>query len=159
MAGGADPNTNFTYPYGSIFTAVTGALGQGERGPANQPPHQYSFELAKLLLDAGANPNDSQALYNRMFSEDDQTINLLLAYGLNAKHTVNWDVDKEYGMLDLLLGYAVKENFQSRAVLLLEHGANPTSKDYHNSKTHYENAMVGKNLELASLLREYSMKK
>ena len=88
LAGGADPNTNFTYPYGSIFTAVTGALGQGERGPANQPPHQYSFELAKLLLDVGANPNDSQALYNRMFSEDDQTINLLLAYGLNAKHTV-----------------------------------------------------------------------
>ena len=61
LAGGADPNTNFTYPYGSIFTAVTGALGQGERGPANQPPHQYSFELAKLLLDADANPNDSQA--------------------------------------------------------------------------------------------------
>ena len=88
-----------------------------------------------------------------------KTIKLLLAYGLNAKHTDNWDVDSQYGMLDFLLGYAVKENFQSRAVLLLEHGANPTSKDYHNSKTHYENAMVGKNLELASLLREYSMKK
>ena len=156
MAGGADPNTNFTYPYGSIFTAVTGALGQGERGPANQPPHQYSFELAKLLLDVGANPNDSQALYNRMFSEDDQTITCLWTKCQTYSY---WDVDKEYGMLDFLLGYAVKENFQSRAVLLLEHGANPTSKDYHNSKTHYENAMVGKNLELASLLREYSMKK
>ena len=61
LAGGADPDTNFTHPYGSIFTAVTGALGQGEGGPVNQSPHQYSFELAKLLLDAGANPNDSQA--------------------------------------------------------------------------------------------------
>ena len=159
LASGADPNTNFTYPYGSIFTAVTGALGQGERGPTNQPPHQYSFELAKLLLDAGSNSNDSQALYNRMFSKDDQTIKLLLAYGLNAKHTVNWDVDSQYGMLDFLLGYVVKENCQSRVALLLEHGANPTSKDYYNNKTHYENAVAGNNLQLANLLREYSIKK
>ena len=62
-------------------------------------------------------------------------------------------------MLDFLLGYAVKENFQSRVALLLEHGANPTSTDYYNSKKHYENATAGNNLQLANLLREYSIKK
>jgi len=153
---GANPNTNFTYPYGSIFTAVTGALGEGERGPVNQPPHQYSFELARLLLASGASPNDGQALYNRMFSRDDETIKLLLEYGLNAQHKINWDVDSQYGMLDFLLGYAVKENFQSRVALLLKHGANPDSMDYYNRKSHYENAMAADNLQIAALLKQYA---
>lgn len=156
MAAGADPNTNFTYPYGSIFTAVTGVLGEGERGPVNQPPHQYSFELAKLLLAAGATPNDGQALYNRMFSEDDETIKLLLACGLNAQHKINWDAGSQYGTLDFLLGYAVKENFQSRVALLLEHGANPDSMDYYNQQSHYENAGAENNLQIATLLKQYA---
>lgn len=156
LAAGADPNTNFTYPYGSIFTAVTGALGEGERGPINQPPHQYSFELAKLLLDAGATPNDGQALYNRMFYESDETIKLLLAYGLNAQHKINWDLDSQYVTLDFLLGHAVKENFQSRVALLLEHGANPDSMDYYSQKSHYENAVAENNLQIATLLKQYS---
>ena len=84
---------------------------------------------------------------------------LLLAYGLNAKHTVNWDVDSEYGILDFLLGYAVKENFQSRVALLLERGANPASRDYYNGKTDYEKAIAGNNLQLVNLLREYPVKK
>ena len=153
---GADPNTNFTYPYGSIFTAITGALGEGERGPVNQPPHQYSFELARLLLDSGANPNDGQALYNRMFNKDDETIKLLLEYGLDVQHKINWDADGQYGMLDFLLGYAVKENFKSRVALLLKYGANPHSRDYYNQKSHYENAMAIDNLQIAALLRQYT---
>lgn len=156
LAEGADPNTNFTYPYGSIFTAVTGALGEGERGPFNQPPHQYSFELAKLLLDAGANPNDGQALYNCMLEASDETIKLLLSYGLNAEHKVNWVKNSQDGMLDFLLGYAVKRNFELRVVLLLEHGANPDSRDFYNHKSHYENAVAENNLQIADLLKQYS---
>ena len=78
-----------------------------------------------------------------MFSDSSRTIKLLLAYGLNVKHAVNWDVDSEYGMLGFFVGYAVKEIFESRVALLLERGANPASRDYYNGKIHYENAMQG----------------
>src|SRR5207237_1397805 len=64
------------------FTALTGAFGEGEGGPARQPRHPYSVELATALLDAGADPNDGQALYNRMFTPDDDWLALLFRYGL-----------------------------------------------------------------------------
>src|ERR1700733_5517472 len=53
----------------SGFTALTGAVGEGERGPLACPPHPCADELVRLLLDAGANPNQSQALYNTMFRD------------------------------------------------------------------------------------------
>ena len=43
------------------FTALTGASGEGEQGPVNQPPHPEWEAFARLLLDAGADPNDGQA--------------------------------------------------------------------------------------------------
>ena len=156
LQNGADPNTQFTYPYGSIFTTVTGALGEGERGPANQPEHQYGFELAKLLLDAGSNPNDGQALYNRMFKPENDVIHLFLSYGLKANDKVNWVENSEYGMLDFLLGYAVKQNSPQRVALLLEHGADPNSLDFYNKKSHYKNAVANGNAEIAELLIKYA---
>ena len=89
LASGADPNAYFSHPYGSIFTALTGALGEGERGPENQPPHRQSEELARLLLDEGANPNDGQALYNRMFRHEagNRCIELLLSYGARGERS------------------------------------------------------------------------
>ena len=156
LQNGADPNTCFTYPYGSIFTAVTGALGEGERGAINQPEHQYGFELAKLLLDAGANPNDGQALYNRMFKPKDDVIRLFLSYGLNAEDKVNWVKNSAYGMLDFLLGYAVNQRFHERVALLLEHGADPNSLDFYNKKSHYENAVESGCVGIAELLMKYA---
>ena len=62
---GADPNAGYLW-HGLIppFTALTGALGSGE---GDQPEHPHAFALASLLLDAGADANDGQALYNRQF--------------------------------------------------------------------------------------------
>src|SRR6185312_6392998 len=68
LAHGADPNTGFLWDGRYVFTALTGAFGEGESGPIHQPEHQYCYPLAKLLLEAGADPNDSQTLYNRMFT-------------------------------------------------------------------------------------------
>jgi len=56
-------------------------------------------------------------------------------------------------MLNFLLGYVVKKNFQSRVVSLLEHGADPASIDYYNQKSHYENGMAENNLQIANLLK------
>ena len=62
---GADPNAGFLW-HGltTPFTALTGAFGGGEQ---DQPPHPHAPVLARLLLERGADPNDAQALYNRMF--------------------------------------------------------------------------------------------
>ncbi len=60
------------------FTALTGVCGEGESGPVNQPRHRQWREFAELLLKHGARPDDNQALYNRMFGDDDELLELLL---------------------------------------------------------------------------------
>jgi hypothetical protein len=63
---------------------LTGVFGEGELGPVRQPRHPHALALARLLLEAGADPNDGQALYNRMFEPDDDHLELLFEFGLGA---------------------------------------------------------------------------
>jgi ankyrin repeat protein len=148
---GADPRTfvllNDTYR----FTALTGAMGEGEGGPRAQPPHAHAAALVQLLLDAGADPNDGQGLYNTMFTPSNAWIELLLARGLSAAHQVNWP---PHGMaiLDYLLGVAVRRGFGERVALLLDHGASADGRDWYNRRTHHENALLAGRPDLAALL-------
>ena len=93
---GADPNAGFLWEGGYVLTALTGALGLGEddsgrgAGPLWQPPHEHWREFARLLLDAGADPNDSQGLYNRMQQPDNEHLQLLLEYGLGQDRGGPW---------------------------------------------------------------------
>ena len=72
------------------FTVLTGLFGNGEQGSVNDPPHPHAIRLATLLLDAGADPNDGQTLYNRMFSSADDHLELLLRYGLGRGDGGAW---------------------------------------------------------------------
>ena len=119
---GANPDACYMWGGDCRFTALTGAFGEGEQGPVNQPPHPEWEEFARLLLDAGADPNDGQALYNRMFSRDDRCLEMLLEYGLNCEHRINWRSGKGW-VLDYQLHWAVRNNHVARAKLLVEHGA------------------------------------
>src|SRR4051794_18117369 len=85
---GGDPNAGYLW-HGltSPFTALTGALGSGE---GDQPAHPHGLALARTLLDAGADPNDSQALYNRQFGRDDSHLVLLFEYGLGRREGGPW---------------------------------------------------------------------
>jgi Ankyrin repeats (3 copies)/Ankyrin repeat len=80
---GADPNAGYLWDGESPpYTALTGAFGRG-RDPANQPRHQYGVQLARLLLAAGADPNDARALLNcGGLPADDTHLEVLFAYGL-----------------------------------------------------------------------------
>ena len=69
---------------------LTGVFGQGEDGPTNQPEHPDYLAFARLLLEAGADPNDSQAAYNRVFEPDNSCLELLIEFGLGADEPVNW---------------------------------------------------------------------
>lgn len=133
---GADANAYYMWGGQYRFTALTGAFGEGEMGPSNQPEHERCVELASLLLEAGADPNDGQALYNRMFEPGQFWIELLLKHGLNSGHSINWlDEDgknlfpSKECILDYQLRWAVEKGHIERARLLIDAGANATAKN------------------------------
>jgi ankyrin repeat protein len=124
---GADPNAGYLwhglYP---PFTALTGALGNGEVG---QPQHSHGFALTSLLLEAGADANDGQALYNRQFGDDDRHLALLFEHGLGQGDGGPWrarfghTADSPQDMLRGQLWWAIVHDMRARARLLVEHGA------------------------------------
>ncbi|MEV6932809.1 hypothetical protein AB0M46_51115, partial [Dactylosporangium sp. NPDC051485] len=134
LAAGADPDEGQLF--GGLvppFTALTGLIGHGERGPADQPRHPRWRELARLLLAAGADPNDGQALYNTMFAPDDEPLQLLFEFGLGRPHDSPWRrrlgerLATPEHMLRTLLRWAVEHDQRDRVRLLAEHGVDVRS--------------------------------
>jgi ankyrin repeat protein len=135
------------------WTTLTGVIGEGESGPINQPPHPRARELAEVLLDAGADPNDSQGLYNCHFSPGDEWLELLLSRGLTADAPVNPDNPAEESTLSFLLGQAVASGLVDRVRLLLEHGADASGReDRYTRRTHVANAVLNGHGDVLDLL-------
>ena len=74
----------------SPFTVLTGVFAEGELGPVRQPRHPCAQPLARLLLTAGADANDAQALYNRMFEPGNDHLELLFEFGLGQDTGGPW---------------------------------------------------------------------
>ena len=99
-----------------------------------------AIRLATLLLDAGADPNDGQTLYNRMFSPADDHLKLLLRYGLGTGDGGPWHrklgdrLESPAVMLRTQLIWAITHDMTSRVRLLAEHGvdlASPLEMRWH----------------------------
>ena len=158
---GADPNAGFLWAgMTSPFTALTGAFGEGEDGP-NQPPHAQAQGLAVLLLTFGADPNDSQTLYNRSWSRSDEHLELLVAEGLGKGDGGPWHrrlgethpTPKE--MIDEELVKAAAMGRSNRVRLMLEAGADPGARGahpMHRGRTASELAIFNGNSEIATML-------
>jgi ankyrin repeat protein len=157
LAHGADANSAVVLNKTYHFSALTGAIGEGEGGFMRQPPHQFSQEIAELLLKAGANPNDSQALYNTMFENNSiDWLKRLMAYGLNASHTINWDQGKSaQTCFDFLLAYAAKKGNLEKVIFLLDHGASPNAIDSYNHRSAYSNALIMGHSDVANYLKQH----
>ena len=140
---------------GWSWSALTGVMGEGEHGLLQQPPHPRAPELAEVLLDAGADPNDAQGLYNTMFTPDNQWLELLLSRGLEAAAVVYPSHDPPLRTLDYQLCSAVKRGLAERVSLLLEHGADVAAPDMYNGRSNYENAVLGGFPEIAAMLAEH----
>ena len=158
---GADPNSHYMWGGQYRFTALTGAFGEGEMGPVNQPPHEECEALASLLLAAGVNPNDGQALYNTMFTPGSDCLAMLLDHGLGPDHKCNWldvrdgeFVDKSEQTLGYQLGWAVRNHHVERARLLIDHGADLTIQT-DDGKTWYETAWLAGHPDLARYLADH----
>jgi hypothetical protein len=159
LAAGADPNSGFLWQgLPSPFTALTGALGGGER---DEPAHPQAVELAELLLVAGADPNDNQAFYNRQFRPDDSHLGPLLRHGAGRDHPSPWRdrlgaaYPSPAQMLGEHLRTAAQHGFDERVRILLAHGVDPNTRGYHpilGDQTAYEVAVRHGHATAAAML-------
>lgn len=161
IQNGADANAGFLWDSHYLFTALTGAFGEGEAGPMHQPEHQYCYQLARLLLEAGADPNDSQTLYNRMFTGGTRHLELLFEFGLGKGGDGVWfkrlgdRLDSPREMLQQQMGWAAKYNQIERMKLLIDHGVDVNAADSRLQRTPYELAVLHGNGEVARYLLEH----
>jgi ankyrin repeat protein len=155
LDAGADPNAHFLFDGDPRyrFTALTGVMGQGELG---QPEHAAAEQLARLLLEHGADANDSQGLYDtHLVGDDTRWLELLFGFGLNAKDVVNWDPEGRLLVFDYLLAQAASSARPARLRWLLDHGANPNARSSYTNKTCYQLSLLSGHPELAELLVEH----
>ena len=159
---GADPDTGYLWEGTYPFTALTGVFGGGEdRG--NQPPHSQGLALARMLLEAGADPNDSQALYNRQFEPDDAHLRLLIEFGLGTDRDGPWHrlLRSSHGtpaqLLEDVLSYAARYDRPSWAQFALAAGADPdgcgTRHPQFGGRTPLDNAVRQGSRPVAEMLR------
>lgn len=160
---GADPNAGFLWD-GLIppFTALTGAIGGGERG---EPPHGRWRELTDMLLHAGADANDHQAIYNRGLgstpTDDTELLETLRAHGLGLGTGGPWArrlgaaLPSPDDLLAEVLQHAAEHDLRRRAQLVLSWHADPDRRALHPlfaGRTPYQTAMRNGNLAIADLL-------
>lgn len=127
---------------------------------------QRSLEMARLLLDRGASPNDSQGLYNTHLARDDtRWLDLLFEYGLSKDDRVAWDAvpprpdePEPELMLSYLVAQAVHHGHEKRLACLLEHGADPNAVSRYTGRTCYREAVVLGRREIVELLLRHGAK-
>lgn len=129
LDAGANPDAGYLWlGLPTPFTVLTGCFGEGEQGPGRQPRHPAGERLAALLLDAGADPNDGQTLYNRMFGRDDSHLRLLLDHGLGRGEGGAWHerlddaLESPAEMVTRQVDWARDHGLTERLALLAEHG-------------------------------------
>lgn len=161
LAHGADANAGYLWnnePY--VFTALTGVFGEGESGPVNQPRHPNEMELVRVLLEAGADANDTQTVYNRQFTPGTSHLEILLAYGLGGKSKGPWyarlggQIPEPREMLEGQLIWAAEHGFRDRVALLAKAGVDLNCTG-HRKRTPYETALLHGHAEIADDLLKF----
>lgn len=127
---GADPNAYFMAG-DSRYTPMVGAIGEGEE---HRPGHARRDDLVELLLDRGAEPYDTQVLYNLHFDGDSLWwLRRIHAASVRRGRAGDWD-DPEWHMLDMgpygtgaayVLGIADRKGDRALREWATSHGANP----------------------------------
>lgn len=149
---GADPDAGFLWRgLATPFTALTGVFGEGEQGPRRQPRHPHDLALATLLLETGAEANDGQTLYNRMFTPGIEHLELLFRYGLGGPDRGPWRrrlgdaMETPAELLDRQLHWAAEHGFADRLELLARHGVDVSGVEVHDPSAFPDdvNAKVG----------------
>jgi ankyrin repeat protein len=125
LARGADPNAFFTNEYGQM-SALYGAAGV-----------VHDLELTRVLLEAGADPDDGESVYHSTEAESTDCLRLLLEHGAATNGTN-------------ALPHALDEDRMEPVRLLLEAGADPNE---HPNVAHA--IRRGRGPEFVRLLHEF----
>jgi ankyrin repeat protein len=153
---GADPNG----PGGGEWTNLSIACARGDA------------PLARLLLEAGATPDDNDSLYHSVEPADDACLRLLLEHGATVPGTNALHHALDYERLEPVrlllerggdpneppewppLHHAVARGRSAAFVrLLVAHGADPEARDAHG-RTAYQHAIRRGNADVAETLRQ-----
>jgi len=156
LARGADPNG----PASEEWTNLSIACARGDSA------------LARLLLEAGALPNDSDSLYHSVEPVDDGCLRLLLEHGATVPGTSALHHALDFDRLEpvrLLLEHGADPNEHpdwpplhhavargrspAFARLLVARGADPTARDK-DGRTAYQHAVRRGSTDVADTLRE-----
>lgn len=129
LDAGGDPNAGYLWRgLATPFTALTAVFGEGEQGRHRQPRHAHDLALARLLLERGAEANDGQALYNRMFTPGTAHLELLFEHGLGGPDLGPWRrrlgeaMETPDEMLARQVRWAAEHGFADRLELFAGHG-------------------------------------
>jgi ankyrin repeat protein len=156
LDAGADPKATWKDGWGNAFTLLTGVIGEGE---GREPRHARGAELAALLVERGADPFDTQALYNTSLHADDTFwLEFLYARSAAADAVERWRNGEAWaptGALDYLLGNAVSRNHLRRSRWLLERGARAKAPHAYSKRNLHTEALLGGFTELARLLEDH----
>jgi len=158
---GADPNAGYLWE-GLIppFTALTGALGGG----GDLPKHEEELPLARLLLQAGADANDGQALYNQGWGPHpgEDWLELLFEFGLGAGDGGPWRrrlgerQDSPRKMLEDLLIAAARHGLTNRVRGLLARGVDPEGREIehpiYRGRSPVQEAALNGHMDIVALL-------
>lgn len=135
LANGANPNVTFTkMPEKWILTALYGACGI-----ANNPA------VARLLLEAGANPNDNESLYHSTEHTDNNCLKLLIEFNANP-HKTN------------ALPHCIDSENPEGVRLLLDHGADPNETLGANENALHWAIKRGRSNKVLELLIQHHVK-
>ena len=160
---GADANAGYLWEgLPSPFTALTGVFGGGEQGA---PPHRDELVLARVLLEAGAEANDSQTIYNRgagdVARDDTAFLELLLDFGLGQGDGGPWrralghEHQSPVEIVAEALQHAAEAGLERRTRLLLSRGVDPNRPGTHplsKGRSPYTTAVLFGNFKIAELL-------
>ncbi len=156
LDAGADPAAGYLWEgLSPPYTALTGALTSG---------HSQPIQLARLLLERGADANDSQLLYELGGTDDTDAHELLYEFGLGTGDGGVWHArlaphhPSPAELVQEELIKAAASNHPRRARLILRHPVDPAGlgdrHPVHEGRTAWQLAMIHGHTEVIALLRD-----